>query len=169
MAPMNESALVFYIRQSYAVLVKVASGLQSPLLLAVRLYWGWQFFLAGKGKLLHLDKTTEFFTSLNLPLPKLNAILAGTTECIGGLLLLAGFASRLTAIPLIVTMSVAYATAHREELQAILSEPEKFLTASPFQFLFAALLILAFGPGAFSLDRILSRKFADPADAYRRS
>ena len=30
--------------------------LQSPLLLAIRLYWGWQFVQDGWGKLTHLDK-----------------------------------------------------------------------------------------------------------------
>ena len=57
------------------------------LLLVIRLYWGWSFFLSGKGKLLNLEKTTAFFTELNLPLPKLNALMAGSAECGGGLLL----------------------------------------------------------------------------------
>ena len=49
--------------------------LQSPLLLAIRLYWGWQFMQDGWGKLTHLDKVTEFFTSLNLPAPHMTAAL----------------------------------------------------------------------------------------------
>ena len=44
------------------LLDKIASFLPDPLLLAMRLYWGWQFFETGKGKLMNLDKTTEFFT-----------------------------------------------------------------------------------------------------------
>ena len=103
----------------------LASWLQSPLLLVLRLYWGWSFFLTGKGKLLNLDRTTDFFTELHLPLPKLNAIMAGSTECFGGLLLLLGLFARPVAVPLTFTMIVAYATADREaqlELRLVLVE-----------------------------------------------
>lgn len=148
-----------------------ASGLlRSPLLLAIRLFWGWQFFLAGKGKLMNNDRTAGFFAELGIPAPKLNAIMAGSTECFGGLLLLAGLFSRLVSIPLAFTMVVAYATAHKEELGAIPSDPDKFLGAAPFLFLYASLIVLAFGPGCFSLDAFLARRFSaegkkpDPAD-----
>ena len=45
--------------------VPSASVLQSLLLLVIRLYWGWEFFLTGKGKLMDLRKPTEFFQSLD--------------------------------------------------------------------------------------------------------
>ena len=50
-------------------------------------------------------------------------------------------------------MLVAYLTAENEALHAFFSDPDKFVSATPFQFMFAALLVLIFGPGAFSLDR----------------
>ena len=31
------------------------------LLLIIRLFWGWQFFLTGKGKLMDLSKPTQYF------------------------------------------------------------------------------------------------------------
>lgn len=145
-------------QRAYQLLIQGASYLQSPLLLILRLYWGWSFFVTGKGKLMALDKTTEFFGSLGLPLPKLNALLAGSTECFGGLLLLVGLASRLVSAPLAFTMLVAYFTADREALSAIFSEPDKFLAADPFLFLLTAVIVLAFGPGAFSLDWLIARK-----------
>ena len=40
------SALV---EKFYRWLIALGSALRSPLLLAVRLFWGWQFFLTGKG------------------------------------------------------------------------------------------------------------------------
>jgi putative oxidoreductase len=43
-------------------------------------------------------------------------------------------------------------------LRAIVSDPEKFTGAAPFMFLLVALIVLAFGPGAFSLDRVLIKK-----------
>ena len=138
----------------------LASGLQSPLLLALRLYWGWSFAQTGWGKLTHLEKTTAFFESLNLPLPKLNAIAAGSTECLGGMLLALGLFARPASVPLIFCMIVAYVTADSEALHAIFSEPDKFLEAAPFLFLLAAVIVLAFGPGKFSLDALLGRKAA---------
>ena len=138
----------------------VADYLQSPLLLAIRLYWGWQFAQTGWGKLTHLDRTAGFFESLNLPLPKLNAVLAGGTECLGGILLALGLLARPAAVPLIFTMLVAYWTADREALDALASEPDKFVTAAPFLFLLASVIVLAFGPGKLSLDALLGRKAA---------
>lgn len=137
---------------------RVASYLQSPLLLAIRLYWGISFALTGWGKLTHLDRTAEFFASLDIPMPKLNAIMAGATECGGGILLALGLFARPVAVPLIFTMLVAYGTADKEALTALTSDPDKFVTAAPFLFLFAAVIVLAFGPGRFSLDAMLQRQ-----------
>ena len=135
-----------------AILAKVAACLRDPLLLGIRLYWGWQFFITGKGKLMNLDNTAGFFAALGIPLPKLNALIAGSTECFGGLLLLLGLASRLTSVPLIFTMIVAYLTADREVVFGILDDADAFVTAAPFLFLFASLIIFIFGPGRFSVD-----------------
>ena len=153
-------ALISFVRHSYALLIKTATALQSPFLLAVRLFWGWQFFQTGKGKLGDLDKVTGFFASLNIPLPKANALLAGGTECFGGLLLMLGLASRLTALPLLFTMLVAYATTEREALAVLFSDPDKVTGATPFLFLFAVLIVLIFGPGKLSADHFLAKKCA---------
>jgi putative oxidoreductase len=143
----------------YEEFEKIAAWLQCPLLLALRLYWGGSFFLTGKGKLLNLDRTAEYFGSLNIPLPKLNAALAGGTECLGGLLLVIGLFSRAAAVPLVFTLGVAYATAERDSLQAIFRDPDKFTAATPFLFLFAVLVVLAFGPGKISVDYLWRRRF----------
>lgn len=137
------------------LLATLGGWLQSPLLLIVRLWWGWSFFQTGKGKLMNLEKTAAFFESLHIPLPKVNAIAAGSVECVGGLLLLVGLGSRIVSVPLIFTMVVAYVTADNEAWHAILSDPDKFTGATPFLFLFASLLIFAFGPGKLSVDALL--------------
>ena len=141
-----------------SVLTKIGHLLQSPLLLVIRLYWGWSFAQTGWGKLTHLERTTNFFASLNLPAPKLNAIAAGSTECLGGVLLALGLYTRFASPALIFTMIVAYVTADREALFAITSDGDKFTGAAPFLFLFAALIVFAFGPGKFSLDALLRKK-----------
>ena len=136
----------------------VSSWLRSPLLLVVRFYWGWQFVQTGWGKLMHLERTAGFFHDLGIPAPHLNAAMAGGTECLGGCLLVLGLFSRLASVPLIVTMVVAYATAEKEALAAIVSDPGKFTSAAPFLFLLTAVIVLAFGPGTLSVDRLLNRK-----------
>jgi putative oxidoreductase len=141
----------------YRLWVALISKLQSPFLLIIRLYWGWQFFLTGKGKLMNLDRTAGFFASLHIPMPKLNAVMAGSTECFGGLLLLLGLGSRVATVPLIVTMIVAYLTADFDKVQNIFSKPDDFVSAAPFQFLLTAIIVLVFGPGAFSLDAVIGK------------
>jgi len=147
----------------YARASGIADGLQAPLLLAIRLYWGWQFFLAGKGKLLNLERTTQFFASLGIPAPGINAVAAGATECAGGLLLAAGLGARLAAVPLVVTMVVAYLTAHLDAVKGVLRDPDAFVTQAPFLFLLASLVVLAFGPGALSGDALVARLTARPS------
>lgn len=154
----------------YLLVIKAGSSLQSLVLLVVRLYWGWAFFQTGKGKLCNLDQTTEFFQSLGLPLPGVNAALAGATECLGGLLLLLGLASRPAALALSFTMVVAYLTADLDAVKGILGDPDTFLEAAPFQFLFASVLVLVFGPGRYSLDRLFKGHWeSNPATAPLRT
>jgi putative oxidoreductase len=142
----------------YAGFVTAASYLQSPFLLLVRLYWGWQFTTNGWAKLHNLSHVTEFFTSLGLPAPHLTAVFVSTVECVGGILLAVGLLSRLTGLALTIDMFMAYITADRAALTSIISDPGKFYNADPYTFLFAALLVLIFGPGKLSLDTLLERR-----------
>jgi putative oxidoreductase len=153
------------VHRGYALLIAAASWLQSPLLLLIRLYWGGQFCVGGWAKLHNHDKITEYFASLHIPMPGVNAWLAGATECFGGALLLIGLASRLTTLPLIFTMIIAYATADSDGLQSL----EKFTEATPFLFLLACLIVLAFGPGALSVDYLLGRQFGTARGLPRES
>ena len=136
---------------------------QSVLLLLVRLYWGWSFFLTGKGKLMDLQKPAEFFQSLGIPFPYQQALLAGATECFGGLFLLFGFCARLTSIPLTILLIVAYLTADLDTVKGVFSDPDKFFAADEFLFLFAVIIVLAFGPGKLAVDWLIKRKFASPS------
>ncbi|HUJ10741.1 MAG TPA: DoxX family protein [Verrucomicrobiae bacterium] len=141
----------------YRLYVKLISSLQSPFLLIIRLYWGWQFFLTGKGKLTHLDKVAGFFANLHIPFPKFNAALTGSVECTCGLLLLLGLGSRIATVPLLVVLIVAYLTADFDKVQHIFSNPDGFLSATPFLFMLAVVIVLIFGPGTFSLDALVAK------------
>lgn len=158
------SSLVSKFKGLYEQYTGLLSYLQSPLLLLIRLHWGYQFFLAGRGKLENLDRTAKFFADINIPMPQFNAFLAGSVECFGGLLLLLGLGSRIVPAPLIFTMVIAYITAHKEELRAIFSDPGKFTSADPFPFLLASLIVFAFGPGLLSADTVISKFFDKKKD-----
>jgi putative oxidoreductase len=113
--------------RTYRRAVSVLSLLRSPMLLAVRLYWGFQFAQTGWGKLHNLPKITAFFASLNIPFPAFNAPFVSTLELVGGILLMLGLFSRPIALLLAGNMLVAYWTADREALTSIFSDPGKIL------------------------------------------
>jgi len=143
----------------YHWVIQAGRMLQSPLLLAIRLCWGIQFFNTGLGKLMHIQKVVDYFASIPIVFPSLNAHLVGCTEMMGGALLTVGFASRLAAIPLSFTLIIAYLTTEQEALKKLytFSDIDPFLTATPFLFLLACVIVLAFGPGAFSIDYLIER------------
>lgn len=93
--------------------IQVMDGI-APLLL--RIYLAPIFIKAGYSKLSNFENTAAWFGNpewgLGLPFPELMAALAAGTEFFGGWLILFGLATRLIAIPLMVTMVVAAATAH---------------------------------------------------------
>ncbi len=142
----------------YRRAVSALALLQSPMLLAVRLYWGFQFAQTGWGKLHHLAKIAEYFASLNVPFPSVNAPFIALLEFAGGILMMLGLFSRPIAFLLACNMFVAYWTADREALGAIFSDPGKFYVADPYTFLFASLMILIFGAGLFAIDTLIAKK-----------
>ncbi|MDZ4744322.1 MAG: DoxX family protein [Verrucomicrobiota bacterium] len=132
--------------------------LQSFFLLAVRLIWGYGFFRTGFGKLQHLDQVTDFFRGLGIPLAEYQAPFVGCLELVGGILIILGLGTRLISIPLMGTLIVAYLTAHREELGMLFRDPEPFMSAAPFLFLLAMVILFLFGPGFLSLDKLIRGK-----------
>ncbi|HJW99558.1 MAG TPA: DoxX family protein [Terriglobales bacterium] len=149
--------LIHASRRLYGRLIDLLNHMHSPFLLFVRLYWGWQFWQSGWGKLQDISKPIGFFTDLGIPFPVFNAWFVAFLECFGGILLFLGLASRLISIPLAFDMLVAYIAADREALKSFVSEPGKFYAADPYTFLFAALLVMVLGPGVFSLDYVVAR------------
>jgi peptide-methionine (S)-S-oxide reductase len=139
------------------VTTRVLDRLRDPLLLALRLFIGWQFFVTGKGKLASIDNVVAFFTHLGLPMPGLTAHFVAWVELLGGALLFVGLFTRLTALVLTVNMAVAYLTADLTAVKHFFSNPDEFVQATPFPYFLISLIILAFGAGVFSLDWIVRR------------
>src|SRR5271169_718591 len=154
----EKSDKICVFQKCYCGFNRAASYLQSPFLLAIRLYWGWQFFQTGWGKLHNIPHVTEFFQSLNIPMPEANAWIVAIMECFGGLLLMVGLGSRLVAFALAFDMVIAYITADSDALKSIFTDSDKFVQAAPFPFLLMTLTVLAFGPGKISLDWLIGKK-----------
>jgi putative oxidoreductase len=155
-------SIVRMIGALYSRVAGAFASLENPLLLAIRLYWGWQFAQDGWGKLTHLSRVASFFSSLNLPAPGTTALFVASIEFAGGILFAAGIATRLVSLVLLVNMTVAYVAVpdDRVNFSHILSNPSDFYGATPYTYWFAALLILILGPGLFAADTWLSRLFA---------
>ena len=145
----------------YSLAAEKIAYLRSPFLLAVRLYWGWQFVQTGWGKMHNIAKLTDFFASLNIPFASANAHFVSGLEFFGGILLILGLGSRLIGLLLAGNMLVAYWTADHEAFVSFFSDPGKFYVADPYTFLFASLMVLIFGAGLFSVDTILKKLMGD--------
>src|SRR5216684_1873002 len=150
------SKLIARVRQWHDRLFGLVSFLQSPFLLFVRLYWGWQLAQSGWGKLHHLANVAEYFGTLNLPMPAQMAVFIACVEFFGGIFLALGLLSRIAGLVLTVNMTMAYVIGDREALLSFFSDPDKFIAAAPFAFLIVSLIVLIFGAGRISVDTALA-------------
>jgi len=153
------SKLIAQVRQWHDHIFNLVSFLQSPFLLLLRLYWGWQLAQSGWGKLHHLSNVGEYFSTLGLPMPAQMAVFIACVEFFGGIFLALGLASRVTGLVLAVNLTMAYVIGDREALLSFFSDPDKFVAAAPFAFLMVALIVLIFGPGRISADTAVSSLF----------
>jgi len=146
--------------ESIAGLTSRASRAVEPLApLVTRLVLGHAFVLTGLGKLRNLDRTTQFFASIGLPLPGANAVLVGVLELVGGACLVLGLGTRLFAALLSGTLAVALVTADRSAFLNALPGGQA-LGVAAFAFLLFLVWILAAGAGPLSADRLLARRLA---------
>lgn len=148
--------------RAYGTMVHVASYFQSPVLLLLRLTWGWELFQSGHGHLTHVQKTVEAFEGWGVPFPHLNVYISGVTELVGGSLLMLGLATRLISLPLVFNFIVAIIAASRSDIAAafhdgVLVGWDKIIDDTAFPMLILALVMLAFGPGKVSGDYLLAR------------
>ncbi|HEX5051061.1 MAG TPA: DoxX family protein [Planctomycetota bacterium] len=120
-----------------------------------RIVFGQAFFLTGLGKLRNLPKIVEFFDSLGIPLADVQAPMVATIECVGGILLILGLGTRVTACLLTCTMVVALLTADRAKLFEGFAFSESFADVAPLPFLVGVLWLLAKGAGKLSLDHLV--------------
>lgn len=142
---------------AYRSLIAFGNLLASPFLLICRFYWGILFISAGLDKMEDLRPFIKFLDEMDLVFPIATAVTVALIEGMGGLCFLLGFAARLASLLLIFVMIGAYIIAHRESLLVIFSDPSVFVSEAPFNFMFAAFIVLIFGPGFFSIDAQLQK------------
>lgn len=134
---------------------RTASHLSWLAPLFARITVGWVFLLSGWGKLQHLPLVIENFRdSWGIPYPDILAPFVAGVEFIGGLFLLAGLLTRVSAGALGVVMIVAIRTARWGEIDAL----DTLLGFDEFLYLALFLWLAVAGPGAISLDRVLQKQ-----------
>ena len=124
---------------------------KSLALLFARLTIAYGFYEPAMMKWKDIGSVAEWFGSMGIPFPTLNAYMAASTEVLGVILLTLGLLTRAISIPLIVIMIVAIVTVHL---------PNGFSAGNngfeiPFYYMLFLLTFLSHGAGKFSLDRMI--------------
>ena len=139
------------------------ASLQKPLSLVARLLLALLFLPAGLSKIAGFSGTVGYIASAGLPLPEIGAVLAIVVEVGGGLALIAGYGTRLSAIVLALFTLVASVVFHNfwavPADQVMLQQLMFFKNVGVIGGL---LMLAAYGAGAFSLD---ARRAGATADA----
>src|SRR5438045_476242 len=138
--------------------------LQNPLALTGRLLLAALFLPAGLSKLTGFSGTVGYISSVGLPMPELAAAVALIIEIIGGLALVAGFGTRVTALVLAVFTVVASVFFHNYwAAPADAQMVQQLLFFKNIAVVGGLLTLAAWGAGAWSVDERRA-----PAIGYRQ-
>jgi len=129
---------------------RVASYLGWVAPLFARIVVGWVFLWSGWGKLNNLPGIIENFAGWHIPAPHILAPFVSAVEFFGGIFLLVGFMTRISAAALGITMIVAIVSAKWEMVDSL----ETLLGFDETEYLALFLWLAIAGAGALSLDRL---------------
>jgi uncharacterized membrane protein YphA (DoxX/SURF4 family) len=135
----------------------------------IRSMAGGVFLWEGILKFVYVNQGVGRFTKLGFPFPELTAHFVGVLEIVGGILLIAGLLTRVTAIPFAIEMVVAMLSTKialylgtsplplppvppQIGIWAVLHE-----VRSEYAQLMSVLFLLAAGPGPWSVDALIAR------------
>lgn len=145
---------------------RVAAHLAWLAPLFARLVVGWVFLWSGWGKLHNLQQVTDNFIGWGVPFPHLLTPFVSGVEFFGGLFLLLGLLTRISAGALGVTMIVAIRSAKWADVDSL----ETLLGFDETEYLALFVWLAIAGAGPVSVDRWLERWFgrvAPPAVVRR--
>src|SRR6266498_754053 len=135
----------------------------------LRVMAGGVFLWEGILKFVYTNQGVGRFTKIGIPAPHATAAFVGVLEIVGGILLIAGFLTRLIAIPFVIEMLVAMASTKialylgtsplplpppppKVGIWAVLHE-----IRSDYAQIMSILFLGIVGPGPWSLDAVLAR------------
>ena len=124
---------------------------QALSLLIARIIIGYGFYEPAMNKWNDINSVAQWFESMQIPFPTINAYMAASTEILGVGLLILGLFTRIISLPLIIIMIVAIFTVHL---------PNGFSASVngyeiPLYYMIFLMLFVSFGAGKLSLDNLL--------------
>ncbi len=139
------------LKKLYLEFSRLSEYLKALSLLFARLIIAYGFYEPAMNKWSDIGSVAQWFGSMGIPFPLLNAYMAASTEIVGVILLTLGFMTRIISIPLIVIMIVAIFTVHL---------PHGFSAGNngfeiPLYYMLFLLMFVSNGAGKFSLDRLI--------------
>src|SRR5262252_4280344 len=135
----------------------------------IRWMAGGVFLWEGILKFVYTNQGVGRFTKIGIPAPEFMAHFVAVLEIVGGMLLIAGFLTRLIAIPFVIEMIVAILSTKvslylgTSPLPLPPSPPQTGMWAvlheirSEYAQLMSVLFLFIAGPGPWSFDAILAR------------
>ncbi len=134
-----------------------AGRAQDILMLAARLLIGWIFIMSGWGKLMDIPKFAT--TMARRGLPDFLGYVAPPVEFFGGLFMVLGFATRYTALVMILFMIIATFSSHR---YWTFSDPALYAAQSSnfwknVSMTGGIVLLFVSGAGRYAVDRLLRK------------
>ena len=133
---------------------RTAQHLQWLAPLFARIVTGWVFLWSGWGKLNNLPQVTENFVGWGIPFPHVLTPFVSGVEFFGGIFLILGFLTRMSAGALGVTMIVAIVSAKWADVDSL----ETLLGFEEVSYLALFLWLAIAGAGCVSVDRFLERR-----------
>jgi len=121
----------------------------SFILLAVRVFFGVLFFVHGLDKMMNFSALSETFPDVLGFGSYMSLMVAVFCEFCCSLFLIAGLLQRLTLIPMIVSMGVAFFDIH----DAMMPEGELALI-----YFIIFIILFVTGPGRYSLDYVIDNR-----------
>ena len=138
-------------KQIYLEFSRLSEYGKSLSLLFARLAVAYGFYEPAMMKWADINSVAQWFGSIGIPFPTLNAYMAASTEIAGVVLLTLGLFTRAISLPLIIVMIVAIVTVHL---------PHGFSAGDngfeiPLYYMLFLFLFFTNGAGKFSLDRAI--------------
>lgn len=138
----------------YIKFVEGTEKLRGIPLLLFRLILAYGFYEPAMMKLQNLSGITEWFGSMNYPLPGVSAFLAMVTEVLGVILITLGLGTRLVALPMMFVMVIAVFTVHLSNGFAAGDNGYEI----PLYYFLMLFALVVYGPGKYSVDTLISKR-----------